>query len=128
MHAPRARHSTIRGPFCCAACLCLAGCAGFDEAVEVADEYAGTPVVQYENADGSWRIYDKADEGRLKIGPSLAGSLSAAFGGVVTFAALPKDDYQGTVESWLASTGRMCTVTDGYLLVSPQWEFRYSCR
>lgn len=145
MHAPRAmlpttplRRLSIRLEPCSigdgrlwsamAACFCLAACAGFDEAVEVADEYAGTQVVQYENAGGSWRIYDKPNEGRLKIGPSLAGSFGAAFGNTVTFVALPKEDYQGTVEGWLASTGRICMVTDGYLLVSPQWEFRYSCR
>ena len=111
-----------------AACVVLSGCAGFDEAVEVSDQYAGTPVVRYDDAGGSWRISDKPNEGRLKIGPSLAGSFSAAFGRVVTFTAPPKDEYQDTVEGWLTSTGRSCTVTDGYLLVDPQWEFKYSCR
>ena len=111
-----------------AACVSLSGCAGFDEAVEVSDQYAGTPIVRYDNAGGSWRISDKPNEGRLKIGPSLAGSFSAAFGRVVTFTAPPRNEYQRTVEGWLTSTGRSCTVTDGYLLVDPQWEFKYSCR
>jgi len=111
-----------------AACVVLSGCAGFDEAVEVSDQYAGTPVARYDDAGGSWRISDKPNEGRLKIGPSLAGSFSAAFGRTVTFTAPPKDEYQDTVEGWLTSTGRSCTVTDGYLLVDPQWEFKYSCR
>jgi hypothetical protein len=111
-----------------ATCLSLSGCAGLDEAIEVSDEYAGTPVVRYDNASGSWRISDKPNEGRLKIGPSLAGSFGAAFGRTVTFTALPKNENQETVEDWLTSTGRSCTITDGYLLVDPQWEFRYSCR
>jgi hypothetical protein len=111
-----------------AAYVSLSGCTGFDEAVEISDQYAGTPVVRYDNAGGSWRISDKPREGRLKIGPSLAGSFSAAFGRTVTFTAPPKDEYQDTVEGWLTSTGRNCTVTEGYLLVDPQWEFKYSCR
>ena len=111
-----------------ALCVSLSGCAGFDEAVEISDQYAGTPVMRYDNAGGSWRISDKPNEGRLKIGPSLAGSFSAAFGRMVTFTAPPRDEYQGAVEGWLNSTGRSCTVTDGYLLVDPQWEFKYSCR
>lgn len=106
----------------------LSGCTGFDEAVEISDQYAGTPIARYDNAGGSWRISDKPDEGRLKIGPSLAGSFSAAFGRMVTFTAPPRDEYQEAVEGWLNSTGRSCTVTDGYLLVDPQWEFKYSCR
>jgi hypothetical protein len=108
-------------------CLILTACAGFDEAVEISDEYAETPVAEYENQSGSWRIADKPTEGRLKIGPSLARSFSAAFGSPVTFTDMPAQEYQAAVEGWLASSGRMCRVTDGRLLVSPQWEFRYSC-
>lgn len=118
----------LNQPILFAACLALSGCAGFDEAVEASDEYSQTPVTQYENAGGSWRIADKANENRLKIGPSLARSFGAAFGGTVTFVQLPKEEYQAAVEGWLASSGRSCMVTDGQLLVSPQWEFRYSCR
>lgn len=111
-----------------AACLGLSACMGFDEAVDISDEYAETPVVEYENAGGSWRIADKPTESRLKIGPSLARSFSAAFGNTVTFVELPREEYQTAVEGWLASAGRSCMVTNGQLLVSPQWEFRYSCR
>jgi hypothetical protein len=106
----------------------LGGCAGFDDAVEVSDQYTGTPIIRYDTAGGSWRISDKPNEGRLKIGPSLAGSFGAAFGRGVTFTTPPMEEYQETVEDWLASTGRSCSVTDGYLLVDPQWEFKYACR
>jgi hypothetical protein len=108
--------------------LALSGCAGFDKAVEISDGYAETPVAEYENTTASWRIADKAGENRLKIGPSLARSFSAAFGGMVTFVDLPREEYETAVEGFLSSTGRTCMVTDSQLLVSPQWEFRYSCR
>ncbi len=111
-----------------AGCFGLGGCAGFDEAVEITDEYAMTPVAEYDDAGGSWRIADKAAENRLKIAPSLARSFSAAFGGTVTFVEQPREEYEAAVQGWLASSGRTCTVTSGQLLVSPQWEFRYSCR
>ena len=110
------------------ACLSVGDCTGLDEAVDVSGQYSSTPVVRYDNEGGSWRISDKPNEGRLKIGPSLAGWFGAAFGRVVTFTPLPKDEYQETVEGWLSSTGRRCTVTDGYLLIDPQWEFKYACR
>jgi hypothetical protein len=108
--------------------LVLSGCVGFDEAVEISDGYAETPITEYENTGGSWRIADKTSENRLKIGPSLARSFSAAFGGSVTFVDLPREEYQAAVEGFLSSTGRTCAITDGRLLVSPQWEFQYSCR
>ena len=111
-----------------AVCFGLVSCAGFDEAVEISDEYSETPVAEYEDAGGSWRIADKATENRLKIGPSLARSFSAAFGGTVTFVEQPREEYQAAVEGWFAGSGRACMVTSGQLLVSPQWEFRYSCR
>ena len=111
-----------------AGCLGFGSCAGFDEAVEISDEYSETPIMEYEDAGGSWRIADKAAENRLKIGPSLARSFSAAFGGTVTFVEQPREQYEAAVLGWLASSGRTCMVTSGQLLVSPQWEFRYACR
>jgi hypothetical protein len=110
------------------ASLWLYGCAGFKEAAETADQYAGTPVMHYTNANGAWRVYDKTAESRLKIAPSLAQSFSAAFGKTVTFGDLPKAEYEDAAEGWLASSGRRCTIRDGTLLVHPDWEFKYSCR
>lgn len=40
---------------------------------------------------------------------------------------IPKSFYQQAVEGWLVQTGRACKVTDGYKLIKPQWEFKYSC-
>jgi hypothetical protein len=108
--------------------LWLCGCAGFKEAVTTADQYARTPVMRYMNVSGAWRIYDKATEGRLKVAPSLAQSFSAVFGKTITFGDLPKAEYEDAAEGWLASSGRMCRITDGTLLVHPDWEFKYLCR
>lgn len=107
--------------------LVLCGCAGFDAALQ----YSGTPVLSYMNMADTWRIFDKPAEGRLMITPSLGRAVGAgALSGLTLGAAdtdIPKPEYQTAVEGWLASTGRACDVQDGYKLVRPQWEFKYSC-
>jgi len=112
-------------------CMCLSSCAGydpgFDQAIAISDEYAAVPLVSYSDSSGLWRIFDKPDENRLKIGPSLARSLGGSFGPEVTFVPPTMRETQRTAQNWLASRGRACAVADGRLLVSPQWEFRYSC-
>lgn len=105
----------------------LAGCAGFDAALE----YTGTPVMSYMNMADTWRIFDKPAEGRLMITPSLGraagnGAVSGLTLGIAD-TDIPKPEYQNAVEGWLISTGRMCKVTDGYKLIRPQWEFKYAC-
>ncbi len=110
-------------------CTCLGACAdpAFDEAIAISDEYADVAMVNYSDSSGLWRIYDRPDENRMKIGPSLARTLSGAFGPEVTFVPPTIGETQRTAQSWLASRGRSCTVTNGRLLVSPQWEFTYAC-
>lgn len=103
-------------------CIFLAGCAGFKEA----REYRDATVVRFMDSNDNWRIFDKPDEGRLMITTSLGRAaglgLTNPIGGD-----FPKPEYQSAAAGWLVSTGRQCTITDGYLLVRPQWEFKYSC-
>jgi len=90
-------------------------------------EYADVAMVNYSDSSGLWRIYARPDESRMKIGPSLARSLGGAFGPEVTFVPPTMGETRQTAQSWLASRGRPCMVTNGRLLVSPQWEFTYAC-
>ena len=110
-------------------CACLGACAdpAFDEAIAISDEYADVAMVNYSDSSGLWRIYDRPDENRMKIGPSLARSLGGAFGPEVTFVPPTMGETQRTAQNWLASRGRSCAVTNGRLLVSPQYEFQYAC-
>jgi hypothetical protein len=105
-----------------------AGCAGLNSALE----YSDVMVMSFMDDKGGWRFFDKPAEGRLMITPSLS---RAAGEGAVTGLTLviadtdiPKSEYQAAVESWLKQSGRDCTVTDGYKLIRPQWEFKYNCR
>jgi hypothetical protein len=111
------------------ACICLGGCSSpaIEEAVATSREYTGTPVASYTDRSGLWRILDKPDESRLTISPSLARSIGSAFGPEVTFVPPTPQETQRTAQNWLASSGRACAITSGRLLISPQWEFTYSC-
>ena len=110
-------------------CMGLGSCSdpAFDEAIAVSNDYADVAVVSYTDSSGLWRISDMPDENRLKIGPSLARSIGGAFGPEVTFVPPTMRETQLTAQNWLASRGRACSITEGHLLVSPQYEFRYAC-
>ena len=110
-----------------AAILCLSACAGYGRAVQISRQYANTPESEYTNPDGVWRIYDKPNQTRLMIVPSLAHSFGMAFGGL-TYVGSTGAEFRNAAQNWLVSVGRRCMVTDGQLLVSPQWEFRYACQ
>lgn len=88
-------------------------------------------LVRFMDDRDDWRIFDKSAEGRLMITPSLGRSAGAGAVTGLTFGAadtdIPKPEYQRAVEGWLSAQGRNCMVTDGYKLIRPQWEFKYSC-
>ena len=111
-----------------ATALLLCGCAG----VNHAQQYQGVEVERFAWDGSTWRIFDKPSEGRLMITPTILRSARAGFFSGLTFGALdtdiPKPRYQGAVVSWIETSGRSgCTVTDGYEVVRPQWEFTYRC-
>lgn len=111
-----------------AAALTLSGCAGMNYIYE---NYQGTPLAEYQNEDDTFRIFDKPQESRLMITPSIATAMATGAVKGVTFHAVPADVpkavFEKAVIGYLQSTGRSCAVVDGALLVAPQWEFRYRC-
>lgn len=108
----------------------LAGCgAGMDAALQ----YEGTPLHDFDYGGHPWRIFDMTAESKLMITPSLGRGMGEGFVRGLTFGAvdndIPKPEYQAVVQEWLKAThlGKQCSVTDGYKLVRPQWEFIYRC-
>lgn len=105
-----------------------AGCAG----IQYANQYRGIEVERFSWDGQTWRIFDKPDEGRLMITPTLLRSARQGFVGGLFFGAfdtdIPKPRYEAATIGWLLESGRECTVTDGYEVVSPQWEFTYTCQ
>jgi hypothetical protein len=107
--------------------LGLSGCAGLNYAME---NYKGVEVMPVEYQGHEWRVFDKPAENRLMITPSIGRSMGLGAATGLTFGAaggIPKPELQGAAEAWLVKTGRTCSITDGYVVASPQWEFRYAC-
>ena len=106
----------------------LAGCASISY---ITQHYRGIPPVEIATAHDTFRVFDKPGDGRIMVTASLAAAAGQGFvGGLMlnpAVAASPKPVYQEAAERYLAATGRQCRISDGYLLIEPQWEFRYSC-
>lgn len=95
-------------------------------------QYEGTPVVPVQTGYDTFRVFDKPAEGRMMVTSSMSAAMSGgAVSGLTLGAApasAPKPYFQEAARKHLDSTGRQtCTITDGYLIIEPQWEFRYSC-
>ena len=105
-----------------------AGCANVQY---IEQNYSGVAVESVETQYDTFRVFDKAGEGRMMITSSLGSAVGQGLvGGLLynpTVGATPKPVFQEAVEKYLAHSGRRCVVLDGYLLAEPQWEFRYKC-
>jgi hypothetical protein len=107
----------------------LAGCAGANYVVQ---EYGLSAVhTPHENADDRWRIFDKPEANKLMISPGLGTAAAIGTGRGLTFGAargdVPKPLFERAVLGYLGSTGRRCRIVDGYMVLDPQWEFKYDC-
>lgn len=107
----------------------LGGCSG---ASYVLERYNGIVPTSQPMPDDNYRIFDKSEEMRIMITPSFGASASQGFiRGATFFAAdtdVPKPRYEEAVRTYLNNTGRSkCRITDGYVLIRPQWEFKYVC-
>lgn len=99
----------------------------------VLDNYKGVEKQEIlVEGDDTYRVFDKPTASRMMVTSSLGaaagqGALKGLTLGAVE-SAPPKPRFQKAAETFLASTGRAdCRITDGYLLVNPQWEFTYDC-
>ena len=109
--------------------LALAGCAGMNYAIE---NYAKVDVQQFAYEGATYRIFDKPEENRLMITPSIGEAFG---GGAVQGLTLglsgpmggPEGRYQAVTQAFLAQRDASCKVTNGALVVQPQWEFFYEC-
>ena len=107
----------------------LSGCAGINYAIE---NYSDVDVKQFSYQETTFRIFDKPEENRLMITPNLGDTiggsavqgltlgLSGPMGG-------PEGSFQAVTQAYLDQQGNGCKVTNGALVVQPQWEFFYEC-
>lgn len=107
----------------------LAGCAGMQHAME---HYTGITPVEVVMPDDIYRVFDKPADTRIMVTSSLGsaagqGALKGLMFGVVDTTP-PLRRFQAAAERYLKDRGRGgCAITQGYLLVQPQFEFRYRC-
>jgi hypothetical protein len=110
--------------------LLVGGCAGMSYAVS---EYQGISPVPFDVAgDDTYRVFDKPASNKLMITPSIGRAMAMGAGRGITLMAadtsVPKPLYERAALGYLASTGRTnCRIVDGYLVIDPQWEFKYDC-
>lgn len=112
-----------------ASLLSLTACAGMNYAIE---NYTGVKPKTFAHDDKTFRVFDKPNEGRLMITPSLgdaagAGMVQGLTLGLSGNMSGPEGKFQKATETYLRITGRKCRITNGALVVQPQWEFFYTC-
>ena len=101
-------------------------------------QYSSVKPVVFANGGSTWRVYDKPDEGRLMITPTVADSAASGFIGGATLgvagdpitgrsAGIPQNGFTAAASAWVKRHGASCEVTSGHLLVTPQWEYAYAC-
>ena len=110
--------------------LVTAGCAGANYAMQ---NYSGIDPVTWRSATvgSTFRIFDKPKENRLMITLGFGEATMQGVGSGLTLGAAdtrtPSILYQDAAIEWLKATGRVCTATNTFLVIEPQYEVRYSC-
>lgn len=103
--------------------LLFSGCTGLDY---YAENYEGYELQELKINGSDFIITDNTEDERLAIGPGRA----AGFTQGLTFglAKTPEAIYKEAAISYLASTGRKCTVSNPLLILEPLHEVMYSCQ
>lgn len=121
--------------------VALGGCQGVEYAM---NEYQGVPVTHFVDKPTSgrmvdeegrpiattYRIFDKPEQNKLMITPSVGDSMGMGAMKGLTFGAggnASPAALQAAAMKWLQSKGRTCTATQTILVVEPQYEVKYIC-
>jgi hypothetical protein len=107
--------------------LAFASCGNLKYIVK---EYHGVKVVTHAAPQATVRIFDKPAQQKMMVTPTIgkAMGMGAASGATFGLWTLGSDPFplQGAAQNYLDVTGRRnLRITQGRLLVKPQWEFEY---
>jgi hypothetical protein len=110
--------------------LAITGCAGVDYVLE---NYRGVEPIRFEMTDDAYRIFEHPNRNTIMITPSLGTSAGVGAVRGFTFGAIdglaPKPRFERAVRDYLDKTSRKhCEITDGYIVLDPQYEFKFRCR
>lgn len=111
------------------AVLGVSACGGLNYAMT---NYSGVETVHFANNGKTYRVFDKPEEGRLMITPTIAdaaaaGAIQGATLGISGNPLGPQGEFRIAADAFVKSKNKSCTVTDGALVVSTQYEFFYTC-
>lgn len=109
--------------------IALCACSGINYAMQ---NYSDTKPVAFHDGRTEWRVFDKPHEGRLMItssmGDAVAGGAAQGFTlGLSGPVGGPEGNFQRGAQAWLDASGRDCRITNGALVIAPQYEFFYTC-
>jgi hypothetical protein len=97
--------------------------------------YAVVPPYRLVAGEETYRIYDRPDLQRLVISPDLEAAAMAHVVDHLPFnlanfsgSRSPGSAYFYPLQQYFVRTGRRCELINGYVLMTPQWEFAYQCQ
>lgn len=110
-----------------AVCAVLAGCASVNRAMSY--NYTPTPVAM---EDDTYRVFDHPSENVIMTTTSIGTAMGQGAVRGATFGLAPvrtpEQRHEAAARKHLDETGRSeCRIISGYLLMEPQYEFRYEC-
>lgn len=109
--------------------LTVAGCSELNYAIE---NYSDIDPVRFQFNDKAWRIFDSPSEERLMITPSLgdsarAGAIEGITLGLSGNVSGPEGAFHTAAAAYLESRPGSCRISNGAIILDPQWEFFYTC-
>ena len=113
-----------------ALCAGLGGCAG--NWGYVLDTYTSSQGTNIETPNGTYRIWDRPDLGKVLTSPSIGSAIALGAVSGLTFMAVKIDPvvqaHQTAAKQFLASTGRNCEIKTSSEILRPEYEHTYLCR
>jgi hypothetical protein len=132
MDRPCALPAFLRAAAASLAAVAAGGCATENNFNSV---YSIVPAYHLVTSRDAYTIYDRPDLQRVAITPSRDTAIEAHLINHIPFdlanlqgSRSPGSDYVIPLQQYFQATGRRCQLTNGYVLMTPQWEFAYECQ
>lgn len=113
-----------------AAFYVVSGCTG--ETEFYTKDYSNVLSQEIQHNGRVWHIFDKPQEGRLMITPSVRAAAGAGVATGLTLGLIPSPNgkastFRPAVDAYLSQKSGNCGVTFARILIKPYYEFSYSC-
>jgi hypothetical protein len=113
--------------------LLMTGCGTMGYMVSTYGAMSDAVWSDFDYQDATYRIFDRKDLSKIMVTASLGDAALHGAARGATFGGVNIDDdqprYTSATSAYLAKDrpSQVCRVTNGKLLVTPQWEFVYLC-